>query len=80
MPTTLRIRPYRFFFYSGDYVEPPHIHVQRDKYVAKFWLSPVRLQQSGGFRANELNKIQKLVEQNPEIGGRKSNIVIEGME
>lgn len=67
MPTSLRIGPYRFFFYSGDSVEPPHVHVQRDRYVAKFWLTPVRLQQSGGFRANELNRIQRMVEENQEL-------------
>lgn len=67
MPTTLRIGPYRFFFYAGDPVEPPHVHVQRDRCVAKFWLMPVRLQQSGGFRANELNRIQRMVEVNQEL-------------
>lgn len=43
MPTVLRVGPYRFFFYSGDGGEPPHIHVERDQYVAKVWLDPVRL-------------------------------------
>lgn len=43
MPTILRVGPYRFFFYSGDGREPPHIHVERDSGVAKFWLDPVRL-------------------------------------
>lgn len=36
MPTVLRIGPYRFFFYSGDGGEPPHIHVERDDAIAKF--------------------------------------------
>lgn len=49
MPTILRVGPYRFFFYSGDGDEPPHIHVERNNNVAKFWLTPVRLQNSGGF-------------------------------
>jgi hypothetical protein len=35
MPTVLRVGPYRFFFYSGDGGEPPHIHVERDQYAAK---------------------------------------------
>ena len=26
MPTVLRHGPYRFFFYSGDRDEPPHVH------------------------------------------------------
>jgi hypothetical protein len=43
MPTVLRVGGYRFFFYSADADEPPHIHVAREDNVAKFWLSPVRL-------------------------------------
>jgi hypothetical protein len=43
MPTVLRLGPYRFFFYAGDVDEPSHVHVERDKDKAKFWLDPVRL-------------------------------------
>ena len=42
MPTILRIGPYRFFFYAGDRDEPPHIHVERDDNIAKFWIGPVQ--------------------------------------
>ena len=47
MPTVLRVGAYRFFFYSADAGEPPHIHVGRDDNVAKFWLDPLRLVTSG---------------------------------
>ncbi len=53
MPTVKRIGPYRFFFVSLDYNEPPHIHVQRNDLVAKFWLQPVALQRTGGFKPKE---------------------------
>jgi hypothetical protein len=43
VPTVLRAGPYRFYFYSGDRDEPPHVHVARDANEAKFWLEPVRL-------------------------------------
>jgi hypothetical protein len=66
MPTIFELGPYRFFFYANDLNEPPHIHVQRERFKAKFWLSPIRLQQSGGFSRNELYRIQKLVEENQE--------------
>ena len=66
MPTVLRIGPYRFFFYAGDRDEPEHVHIERDDRVAKFWLNPVRLQRSGGFGSGELNRIQRLVEDNRE--------------
>jgi hypothetical protein len=64
MPTVLRNGPYRFFFFSGDRDEPPHMHVERDQYRAKFWLEPVRLQESGGFRGAELRRIDRLVREN----------------
>lgn len=63
MPTVLRSGPYRLFFYSGDGDEPPHVHVERDDNTAKFWLDPVRLQGSGGFKPAEVRRIQRLIEQ-----------------
>jgi hypothetical protein len=40
MPTVLRIGPYRFFFFAGDRDEPPHVHIERDDQLAKFWRLP----------------------------------------
>ncbi len=67
MPTVLRRGPYRFFFVSSDYPEPPHAHVRREKMVAKFWLDPVALERTGGFSRTELNRIARLVEDNRQI-------------
>lgn len=64
MPTVLRIGPYRFFFYSGDGGEPPHIHVERDDTIAKFWLTPVRLASGGVFKPAELREIERHVADN----------------
>lgn len=61
MPTVLRLGPYRFFFYAGDWNEPPHMHIERDDGIAKFWLKPVRLQNSGGFSRAEIAKLTSLV-------------------
>lgn len=61
MPTVLRLGPYRFFFYAGDWNEPPHIHIERDGDMAKFWLKPVRLHNSGGFSRSEIVKLAALV-------------------
>ncbi len=61
MPTTLKVGPYRFFFYAGDRDELAHIHVERDENIAKFWLDPVRLQSSGGFSRSEITKIHKII-------------------
>ena len=62
MPTVLTIGAYRFFFYASDRDEPPHVHVERDTRVAKFWLDPVRLRRSCGFQRVELHGIQRLVD------------------
>jgi hypothetical protein len=42
--------PYRFFFYSFDCQEPPHVHVRRERLTCKFWLDPVSLAGNDGFR------------------------------
>ncbi|MDE0671561.1 MAG: DUF4160 domain-containing protein [Caldilineaceae bacterium] len=63
MPNVLKQGPYRFFFYSNDRNEPAHVHVKRDRNVAKFWLDPVRLQRSGGFHRSEIRDIERIVRQ-----------------
>ena len=64
MPTILRVGPYRFFFYASDREEPIHVHVERENNIAKFWIDPVRLQKSGGFRRPEISRISKIIEEN----------------
>ena len=64
MPTILRIGSYRFFFYSNEMGEPPHIHVQSDRKLAKLWLQPVRLASSTRFPAHELNNLSCIVAEN----------------
>jgi hypothetical protein len=66
MPTVLRAGPYRFFFYASDRDEPPHVHIERDEKVAKFWLDPIRLQNSGGFNRSEIGELLGLVMKNRE--------------
>ncbi|MEI2767178.1 MAG: DUF4160 domain-containing protein [Nitrosomonas sp.] len=66
MPTILRVGPYRFFFYSGDRDEPKHIHVEREDNIAKFWIDPVRLQKSGGFRRSEIIRIMNIIDEHNE--------------
>ena len=66
MPSILRIGQFRFFFYSNEFGEPPHIHIQSDTKKAKFWLEPVRLSKSVRFTPKELRKLEKLVEENSD--------------
>jgi len=62
MPTVLRIKGYRFFFFSLDRDEPIHIHVEKRDGYAKFWIKPLALARSRGFRQNELGDIRKIIE------------------
>lgn len=64
MPTVLRIGPYRFYFYSHEPNEPPHIHIDRENMSAKFWLNPVALARNVGYGAKELQSLQKTVTEN----------------
>ncbi|MGB9367516.1 MAG: DUF4160 domain-containing protein [Xanthobacteraceae bacterium] len=64
MPTVLRVSGFRFFFYSLEGSEPPHIHVEHGDKVAKFWLEPVSIVESRGFRSHELNRLRMMVIQN----------------
>ncbi len=66
MPTILRIGPFRFFFYSNEDGEPPHIHIQRDRKLAKFWLNPFSVASSTRFSPKELRKLEALVIENRE--------------
>jgi Domain of unknown function (DUF4160) len=61
VPTIARVGPYRLFFYSADGAEPAHVHVERDRAIAKYWLRPVRLAHSRGFAAAELRTLERLI-------------------
>ncbi len=63
MPTALRHGPYAFVFFSSNGIEPIHVHVKRDRAIAKYWLEPVALANNRGFKNAELKKVAKLVEQ-----------------
>lgn len=66
MPTVLQDGPYSFIFFSSDQEEPPHVHVKRDRHIAKFWLDPVSLAKNRSFKGHELNRIARLVVKHKE--------------
>ncbi len=57
MPTVLRWRGYRFFFYSADGWEPPHVHVYRAGAEAKLWLQDGKVAANLGFNERVLREI-----------------------
>lgn len=64
MPTVLRIGAFRFYFYSHEPNEPPHIHIDRGEATIKIWLDPVEVAKSRGFRAHEIAGIVAMVDAN----------------
>lgn len=61
MPTVLRVDGYRFYFYSHEPNEPPHVHIDRAECSAKVWLSPIVLARNAGFRSSELTTILGII-------------------
>ncbi len=73
MPTVLRIRGHRFFFFSNEGLEAPHIHVETAERYAKFWLNPVILANSIGYNARELRLLRGLVKEHSSYLEEKWN-------
>lgn len=62
MPKIFSEKGYRFYFYSHEVNEPPHVHVDKVGYSCKFWLNPVSMARNVGFSAKELREIRGMVE------------------
>lgn len=64
MPTVLIVEGFRFFFFSNEGFEPPHIHVEKGDGHAKWWLQePARLAHSGGLTPSQLRRVRELVDE-----------------
>jgi hypothetical protein len=61
VPTLLRIGPFRFYFYSHEPNEPPHVHVDRGDATIKIWLDSLDVAKNRGFRAHEIGGIVAMV-------------------
>lgn len=62
-PTIHREHGLRFYFFSNEEGEPPHVHVARGEARAKFWLMPPRVVRVSGFSPPELRRIRYIVEE-----------------
>ena len=63
MPTVLRIDGHRFYFYSHEPNEPPHVHVDKAGASAKIWLTPVAVARNAGFAPHQLTEVVRLARQ-----------------
>lgn len=66
MPTVLRWNGYRFYFFSNEGSEPPHIHIDKGGATAKVWLDPVALASNLGYSQRELTVLLRKVEDERE--------------
>ncbi len=73
MPTVLRVHGYRFFFFSREGTEPPHIHVESAENYAKFWLDPVAIAKSIGYNAKEIGRVRNLVLRHHDLFAERWN-------
>ena len=57
----LSVEGFRFFFFSNEGGEPPHIHVEHGDGYAKFWLDPVDLVEVKDMKNQQLRRARLLV-------------------
>lgn len=61
------IEGYRFYFFSMENNEPPHIHVEKGDGSEKWWLLPEpRRVYSTGFKASEQRRLEQLVNEHQD--------------
>jgi len=61
VPTILRLLGFRFFFYSNEGNEPPHVHVEKGDATGKYWINPIAEEYMDGFTKTEKKQVQKIV-------------------
>lgn len=67
MPTLLFIRGLRFFFYSNENNEPPHVHVTKGNASGKIWLEPsISIAYLNGFSNAEQKDIMAIIDDHSE--------------
>ena len=54
------------FLFSREGHEPRHVHVEQTDRYAKFWLEPIELVESRGFRGSELRELYSLIAEHRE--------------
>lgn len=67
MPTILRINGFRFFFYSNEGNEPPHIHVVGHGGEMKIWLNPIEVSNIYGMNAKDQREVLKITQDNAKM-------------
>jgi Domain of unknown function (DUF4160) len=65
-PTVLRVRGYRFYFFSREELRP-HVHVHHANGEAKFWLTPaIELAADYGLGPTRMKVALKIIEEHQD--------------
>lgn len=67
MPTVLRKNGFRFFFYSGEGNEPPHIHVIGRGGEVKVWLDTLVISRSYNLKASDQKEVLSITKENVKM-------------
>ncbi len=65
MPTILRIRGYRFYFYALEGTEAPHAHIDKGAGTPKVWLTDLSVAYSEGLKVGEIRTALRLARKYP---------------
>lgn len=71
MPNIFRKLGFRFFFYSHEGDEPPHVHIEKGKGRGKYWIEPVEKSYMFKFKKQEEKQVKKIVHQEQETFKKK---------
>ena len=63
MPTVLKLKGYRFFFFSNEH-DPKHIHIQNQQKYAKIDLETLNIINNYKFNSKEIKEIINIVKEN----------------
>ncbi len=67
MPTVLRIRGYRFYFFAEERREPAHIHVDKGSGTAKLWLKDLAIAYTEDLKPAEVRELLRLARQHHQF-------------
>lgn len=61
MPTILQENGFSVLVFTREPNEPAHVHVMKDRKLAKFWLSSLEVAKNRGYRSHELTEIRHIL-------------------
>ena len=67
MPTVLRIRGYRFYFFAEEGREPAHVHVDKASGTVKIWLEDLSIARTEDLKPAEIREVLRLARQHRQF-------------